>query len=118
MDIGYTLLLLALAGACWAGSRYFENRQNKLKQQHCIEVNATVCDYAEMEGADRKGRPIFSTVLSYTVEGKEYTVHLEDKVAQADQKPIGSVVRLLCSKQDPSECMLADFPVKKGLFGL
>ncbi len=118
MDIGYTLGLLGLAGICWAGSCYFDKRQKKLAAQHCIEVTATICEYLPLEGADRKGRPVFSTVLSYRVNEQEYQVQLDDQIPAADQKPIGSSVRLLCSKQDPSECMLADFPVKKGFFGL
>ncbi len=118
MDIAYTLGLLAMAAIFWAGSRHFEKRQKTLTQQYCIEVDAVISSYAPLDEADKRGRPVFATVLSYQVEGKEYEVQLDDKIPQADQKPIGSAVRLLCSRQDPSECILADFPAKKGLFGL
>lgn len=117
MNIPYTLLLLALAGGCWLASKYFEKRQQKLKEQHCISVQGKVCRYAPLEGADRKGRPVFATVLSYEVEGKSYEVQLDDQIAEVDQKPEGTSIELLCDKNDPSQCMLAEFPIKKGLFG-
>lgn len=117
MNLSYTLLLLVLAGICWLGSRYFENRQKKLTDAHCIRVKAKVQDYAPLESADRKGRPVFSTILEYEVEGKEYQVQLDDQVPEAFKQPVGSIVELLCSKTDPSQCMLAELPVKKGLFG-
>ncbi len=118
MDWQTTILLLLLALGCWLGSKYFEKRQQALVDKHCFEVTATVTDYIPLEGADRKGRPVFATVLSYTIEGKEYQVQLDDRIAEQEQQAIGSPVKLFCSKQDPSECMLAQPPRKKNLFGL
>lgn len=66
--------------------------------------------------ADRKGRPVFATCLEYQLEGKEYQVQLDDQVAEADQQPLGTAVQLLCSREDPTQCMLAEFPKRKGWF--
>ena len=116
MDLGYTLILLVLAAGCWAGSRYFEKRQNRLARQHCVPVSASVCGYVPLEGADRKGRPVFATCLEYQLDGKEYQVQLDDQVAEADQQPLGTAVQLLCSREDPTQCMLAECPKRKGWF--
>lgn len=118
MDWKTTLILLLLAVACWLGSKYFEKRQKALVDRYCLKVDATVADYVPLEGADRKGRPVFATVLHYEVDGKSYEVQLDDRIAAQDQLLIGSKVKLLCSKEDPSECMPEQQPKKRNLFGL
>ena len=41
---------------------------------------------------------------------------MDDQVAEADQQPLGTAVQLLCSREDPTQCMLAEFPKRKGWF--
>lgn len=116
MDPVYIAVMLCLAAAFYGGSKYFEHRQKKMQAEHCHTVTARVCGYTPLEGADKKGRPIFATRLAYEVEGKQYEVQLDDQVAEVDQLPEGSAMELLCSREDPSQCMLTEFPRRKGWF--
>ena len=60
-----------------------------------------------------------SPAITYTGERMEEAllrVQLDDQVAEADQQPLGTAVQLLCSREDPTQCMLAEFPKRKGWF--
>lgn len=112
----YIAVMVLLAAVLYAASKYFERRQARMAQERCIRVTGRVVSYAPLEGVlDRKGRTVAATRVAYEVEGKPYEIELDDQIAEADQE-VGEEIPLLCDKEDPSQCFIDRFPVKKGWF--